>query len=275
VPAEILLVGAGLVVLVVVMLSIVRIADDRRINRLWRSLQSEPSSETFAESMVANIPGPARRYFLHAIKAGTPLASSVIVQSTALIIGPDRKWRTVTGRTIFSPHNGFVSKYSLGRLLTRVTAVDHYANGLARKRFWLWGIVPVAKTTDQNLSKAAVGRLACLFFLLPSALLPERGVEWVALDDHSAAAAWTVHGERATLTLSLEPSGTVRQFAVLQWADPEKTGSFASIPYGGDVEEERTFGGYTIPSRTIGGWSFGTPRYSEFSRATVEKAEFR
>ncbi|MEX0822043.1 MAG: hypothetical protein WD021_07845 [Rhodothermales bacterium] len=37
----------------------------------------------------------------------------------------------------------------------------------------------------------------------------------------------------------------------------------AAHPYGFEVEEERTFGGYTIPSRIRGGWWYGTDRFRD------------
>ena len=42
------------------------------------------------------------------------------------------------------------------------------------------------------------------------------------------------------------------------------------IPYGFSMEEEATFGGYTIPSKIRGGWWFGTERYDPEAASTFE-----
>lgn len=44
------------------------------------------------------------------------------------------------------------------------------------------------------------------------------------------------------------------------------------------MEEESTFGGYTIPSKIRAGWYFKSDRFKEdgeFFRCTIDKAEFR
>ena len=48
------------------------------------------------------------------------------------------------------------------------------------------------------------------------------------------------------------------------------------IPYGFAVEDEQTFGGYTIPSLLHGGWWYGTDRYDAqgASRFRIHEASF-
>jgi len=50
------------------------------------------------------------------------------------------------------------------------------------------------------------------------------------------------------------------------------------VDFGGIVEEEGTFGGYTIPTRLRVGWHFHEGRFGpdgEFFRVTVDAAMFR
>ena len=49
---------------------------------IWPSRQGQPSGEMFAEGMISDLPAPVRRYFLHAIAPGTPLARSVRLEMT-------------------------------------------------------------------------------------------------------------------------------------------------------------------------------------------------
>ena len=54
--------------------------------------------------------------------------------------------------------------------------------------------------------------------------------------------------------------------------------SFEYVAFGGTVEEERSFGGYTVPTRMSVGWHFGTERFEsegEFFRVTIDDAVFR
>ena len=52
-------------------------------------------------------------------------------------------------------------------------------------------------------------------------------------------------------------------------------GGYGYIPFGGQIQEERAFGGYTIPSKVGVGWRLGTDRYFELFRARIENAVFR
>ncbi len=274
-PPDILLVLPILLGFTFIVLCVTRIADERNVSRISRSLEMKPANETFTEAMLAGLPPLVKRYFLHAIKPGTSLASSVRVKSRTLIMGPDGKWRMMKVQAIIAPPKGFVSRSTLGHGPTRVSATDYFAHGVARRRAWLWGIIPVGTKEGPDISRSGIGRLASLSVSLPSTLLPQRGVKWEQSDEQSVRALWSVAEETLALTLFLEADGSLRKLVTTQWADPTNGGNFAYIPYGAEVVEERTFGGYTIPSRTVAGWWFGTPRYSELQRATTLKAKFR
>ncbi len=50
------------------------------------------------------------------------------------------------------------------------------------------------------------------------------------------------------------------------------------MDFGGVAEEERRFGGYTIPTRLRVGWYVGTDRFEpagEFFRVTIDDAAYR
>ncbi len=272
-PDSLLFVGIPLGFLIAVLI-ILRILGGQKATRIVRSLQSQPSTETFSESMLADLPPLAKRYFLHAIQPGTPLASSVCIRKRTRMFALNRKWITVNRRAIIAPPLGFVTNSSTAAIFGRVTRTDCRLPDAARMRGWLWGIIPVFTRANGHLARAAPGELALLSVLLPSALLPQRHVQWVQLDEDTVRAVWTLYDQTVSLTLTLSPDGRVRKFVSTLWADPENTSEFAYIPCGAKVEEERTFGGYTIPTRTAGGWRFGTPHYSETSRSTIHSAEF-
>jgi len=60
-----------------------------------------------------------------------------------------------------------------------------------------------------------------------------------------------------------------------RWVNQTEDGSFRYIPYGASLGEERTFGGYTIPSKIKVGWWYGTERYNEAIRLTLDWAELQ
>lgn len=62
-----------------------------------------------------------------------------------------------------------------------------------------------------------------------------------------------------------------------RWGNPDGA-AFCLLDFGAVADEERTFGGYTIPTRLRVGWFFGLPEFEskgEFFRVTIDDAAYR
>jgi hypothetical protein len=232
--------------------------------------------ERFRPEMVDDLPEPARRYFLHAIRPGTELASSVVLEMDGQIrLQPDGPWLPMQARQVLGPPRGLVWEATAGRGLMRFAGADTCAEGRGRMIFRLWDWIPIVQGDGPDLSRSARGRLAGEAIWSPAALLPGRGVTWEPVDGRSARATQVVDGEPIPMTLTVEADGRLRSVTMERWGDKTDDGRYAPIPFGFEVLEERDFGGYTIPSRAAGGWWFGTDRYFDFFHPTIQRAEFR
>jgi len=272
-----LLIAFGVLTVVALMtMAILKRRDDEKVDSIWQALEAPSLHQVFTDDMVSDLPAPARRYLLHAIRTGTPLASSVSLEMRGTMrLKPEQEWAPMKARQILAPPKGFVWQAEVSDGLMRFSGGDHYANGSGRVRFWLLGFIPLVKQEGPDVSRAAIGRLVCETIWLPSSLLPQRGVKWEALDDESAQATIKIGEEMTTLTLFVEPDGRLREIRILRWGNQTEDGSFGYVPFGGKMQEERDFGGYTIPSKVGVGWRLGTDHYFEFFRAQIEDAVFR
>jgi hypothetical protein len=272
-----LLVAFGVLTVVALMtMAILRRRADGKVDGVWQSLEVTSTHQVFTEDMVSDLPAPARRYLLHAIRPGTPLASSVRLEMHGTMrLKPEQEWMPMKARQIIAPPKGFVWRADVGDGLMRFGGGDHYANGSGLVRFWLWGIIPLVNQEGPDVSRAALGRLVCETIWIPSSLLPRNGVKWEAPDDESARATIKIDEETITLDLFIEPEGRLREIRMLRWGNQTEDGSFGYIPFGGQIQEERAFDGYMIPSKVGVGWRLGTDRYFEFFRAQIENAVFR
>jgi hypothetical protein len=64
---------------------------------------------------------------------------------------------------------------------------------------------------------------------------------------------------------------------MMRWGNANGS-EFGLTPFGGFVDEESKWDGYTIPSRLRIGWYFGSDRFAEdgeFFRVKINHAEFR
>ncbi|MBD2774241.1 DUF6920 family protein [Iningainema tapete] len=282
--AKILFAISALLLITFITLVIIRVRNDQEVNQIWRlcsahatrSLETVPAENRFTQDMVAGLPAPVQRYFFHAIAPGTPVGSSVsLVMSGSFRLGQDKPWLSMWAKQIISA-KGFVWKAAIGRSLFQMRGADYYINGSGRMQFSLWGLLPLVNAHSPDIVRSSIGRLAGELVLLPTALLPNGGVSWKAIDDRTIQASLKIDGEPVTLTLVIDPAnGKLLKLSVPRWGDKTEDGSYSYIPFGGEYQEERTFGGFTIPSGMSAGWWFETDRYLEFFRAKIEQAEFR
>ena len=152
-----LLVAFGVLTVVALMtLAVLRSRDDGKVDGVWQSLEAPSTHQVFTEDMVSDLPAPARRYLLHAIRPGTPLASSVRLEMHGTMrLKPEQEWMPMKARQIIAPPKGFVWRAEVGDGLMRFSGGDHYSNGSGRVRFWLWGVIPLVNQEGPDVSRAA------------------------------------------------------------------------------------------------------------------------
>ncbi len=272
---KILLSIAVLLAIAFLILVVIRIKNDNEVSKIWQELADLPTEHVFTDDMVASLPSPVQRYFLHAITPGTPLASAVTLEmSGSFRLGEDKPWVPMQAKQRISLLKGFVWQATVGRGLSQFVGADYYIKGTGRMRFSLWGLVPLVNAHTHDIARSSLGRLAGEFVWLPSALLPQQGVIWQAIDERTVQASFVIDDEPVTLRLIVDTDGKVLQLSLPRWGDATEDGSWNYIPFGVEFQAEQQFGGFTIPSQMNAGWWFGTEHYLEFFRATIAKAEF-
>lgn len=252
-----------------------RAQESRRVAQAWQSLAAEPATERFLPERVADLPGPAQRYLRHAIRDGTPLATSVrLAMSGAIQTEAGGPWMSLKAEELLAPPRGFVWKATARSGLLRLVGADTYVQGEGQLSFWLFGLFPVVRAAGEGVSRSSIGRLVGEAVWCPATLLPREGVSWEPIDDDRVRVTMTVEGHPTPMTLDVAPDGRLREVVVLRYNESQKGFAQGEIPFGVVAEEEATFEGYTIPVRVRGGWGYGTGDYVESFRFTIEAAHF-
>lgn len=215
---KILLSIAVLLAIAFLILVVIRIKNDNEVSKIWQELADLPTEYVFTEDMVASLPSPVQRYFLHAITPGTPLASAVTLEmSGSFRLGQDKPWVPMQAKQRISLLKGFVWQATVGRGLSQFVGADYYIKGTGRMRFSLWGLVPLVNAHTHDIARSSLGRLAGEFVWLPSALLPQQGVIWQAIDERTVQASFVIDDEPVTLTLIVDSDGKVLQLSLPRW----------------------------------------------------------
>ena len=248
---------------------------NRLVERIWRSLKSEPTDTVFTPEMIDNLDEPVQKYFLHAIAPGTPLAKYVELEmSGSFKPKPDADWLPMEASQIISTSPGFVWKAKIGKGLAKFRGADYYSENKGRMKFSILGLIPVVDAQNKNITRSGIGRLGAEYIWLPPALLPQNRVAWQAIAHNTIQANFRIDGEPITLTLTIDADGKLLKVFLPRWGDKTENSNWQYIPFGGEVQAEETFAGYTIPAKISVGWWFGTDKYTAFFQPTIKQAKF-
>jgi hypothetical protein len=175
---------------------------------------------------------------------------------------------------VLAPPHGFIWAATARVAGLPVTGFDRYGAGTGQMRWRLLGLVPVVTGAGPDVTRSAAGRLAgegvCW---LPSAFGAAR---WSAgPEPDTAVATWRIGDADESVHLRVDPEGALREVRLQRWGNPDGQ-AFGRHPFGVAIEDERCFGGVTIPSVLRAGWWWGTDRQDagEFFRAEVTEATF-
>ena len=124
---------------------------------------------------------------------------------------------------------------------------DRFLDGQGALRWKLFGLIPVMMAAGADITRSVAGRVAAESVWLPSALYGEE-VSWEAHDPSHPRATIASPGETAVLSLTIDDGGRVKDIKLPRRGNPDGAG-FRYVDFGGVVEDEDTFGGYTIPIR--------------------------
>lgn len=254
-----------------------RMLDHRADRNAMRKLEgTQPASPPiFTPEMIADLPEPARRYFLYTVQPGTPLRTVARLRMVGHFGMGNREnpnYLDFEATQVLAMPSGFVWKMRARRGLLRLSGSDSQR----WTRFWLMGLLPIARFGgDADHTRSAFGRyVAESVFWSPAALLPGPGVTWEALGADQARVT-VDHGDLSqSVDLSVSADGQPLLVRFQRWsnANPEKQHRLQ--PFGGYLSEFRTFDGFRLPTHVEAGNHFETDQYFPFFVANVTSVEF-
>ena len=242
------------------------------LDELW---ESTPTSEQkFDPSHFAALPDAARCYLEHAIAPATVLASAVRLQMHGEI--KLKGWVPFTAEQVIRRNRGMLWRATARMNGLPIRGFDRIWDGEGEMRWKLLGIIPVMVAEGPDVTRSAIGRVEAESVWLPSVFCGD-DISWRAPDANHAYASHTMNGETTELELAVNEDGQLQSIKNKRWGDPDNSG-FRYEDFGGVVEREGTFDGYTIPTQMRAGWYYGSARFDtegEFFRVTIDDAMFR
>ncbi|MCP2727397.1 DUF6920 family protein [Limnofasciculus baicalensis] len=254
------------------------------LNTLWES--ATPTELVFNSDKLSHLPEAAKRYLEHTIAPGTKLASAVRLKMHGEI--KLKKWIPFKAEQVICWEHGFIWSATAWMNGLPIVGSDRVIDGVGAMQWKLLGLFPVMTASGADITRSAIGRLQSESVCLPSVFCGD-DVLWTSTEsadlDSNLHSSFVVQGEKAELDFTIESAkprlrqrtGCLKTFKLPRWGNPDGA-EFRYVDFGGTLEEDRTFCGYTIPTRLRIGWYFGTERFEsegEFFRATIDDAIYR
>lgn len=239
---------------------------------LWNIEAPKPLE--FDPFVTENLPPAARNYLTRAIAPGTPIAAAVRLEMKGEI-KLNEQWLPFEATQVVRNNQGFVWRAHVIRGIAGVSGYDRLVNGEGEMHWKVLGIIPVMSARGPDITRSAAGRMATEYSLLPSAQLDPK-ILWKEISESSVEIRREIAGFETDVTLEIDKSGAAQSISLNRWGNPDNT-TFKNLPFGADLSEEVTFGGYTIPTTISAGWYYGTGGFDEgeFFRAKITSAEFK
>ena len=242
----------------------------------WTAL-GEPTDgfRVFDPSLVEALPEPVQRWLLHSIVPGTSLLTAVEVDSIGQIrLG--RSWHGFRARQRSSLRGGLVWAASTRVLGLPLNGFDRWTHGTGEMRWRLLHRLRVMSADDVTVTRSGAGRHAAELLVMLPAVALDPSVRWEAVDDVRAKAHLRVGDDDQSVTVTVGPTGPLRQVELLRWGTPPGSG-YGLHRFGAVLDDERLIDGYRVPTTVTAGWHFGTGRWNDgrFLRYQVVRCSFR
>ena len=248
-------------------------ADREAMNRLASVQPARPAC--FDPAMIADLPEPARRYFLYTIEPGTTLYTVAnITMAGRFGMGTKAKpnYLDMTANQTLAMPDGFVWKMHARRGPMCLSGADSEC----WTRFWLMGLLPVARMGgDPDHTRSAFGRyVAEAVFWTPAAVLPGPGVDWKWVDNDCARLTVNHQGLSQSVDVTVAPDGQPIQVCFERWSNANPDKQHRLQPFGGHLSTFRVFAGFRLPTHVEAGNGFGTDQYFPFFVVDVTDVDF-
>lgn len=226
-------------------------------DRLLRVALQSPSRRV-RHGALGTLPDPVVRYFCYALADGQPIVRAARFRQRGTLrtgIESDRWLEFTAEHLIVPPAVAFVwdarVRLSAG---IHLRVLDSYGDDGGRGRVSLLSALPLAAAAGEpELGAAALQRYLAEAVWCPTALLPEAGVVWSAVDDRSALATLRDRNHTVSVEFRFDEAGEITSVY-----SPSRYrlvhGQFHPTPWEGRFSHYEKRFGMSVPTYGEVGW---------------------
>lgn len=216
-----------------------------------------PANGTVDFGTFSELPPPVARFFRQVLTNGQRLIKAATLQQSGLLRTDPaaESWSPFTASQLAVPGAGFVwnAKVEIP-FAAHIRVRDSYIAGVGSGRVTFLSAFAVASEAGApELNSGALHRYLAEAVWFPTALLPQSGVVWRPIDDHSALATLTDRGTTVSLEFRFnevgEATGIYSAGRFGRFGDEYK-----QVPWQGHFRDYQVQAGMRIPQYGEVGW---------------------
>jgi len=250
----------------------------KNTENLWNKLDKKaPEDIYFDEDMLnEDIPPLAKKFLKSSIKNGTKIPKTAILDIEGKMktkMDETAPWNDISSKEILSDR-GFVWKTELKSGPLVLKGADYYFENNSEINFAVYGLIPVVKESNKDITKSAIGRLAIeLIVWNPWNVMLDKNTKFEEIDSETFSVSFEIDGEPVTVYLKIDETGSLKEVYMNRWNRLEN-GDYEYVPFGGTISEHLGQNGLKIAKTLNVGWNYGTGEYIQTFYFNVTAAEF-
>ena len=219
---------------------------------------SRPAGGDIHFDSLSALPPPVARYFRYALKDRQKLIRTAKLHQSGVLRTDTTtaRWtRFKASQLVVPPATGFVwdAKVEMPPA-AHMQVLDSYIAGVGSGRASLLSAFAVASESGgPELNSGALHRYLAEAVWCPTALLPQSGVMWSPMDDHTAMATLTDRGTTVSLEFRFNETGEVTGIY-----SPGRfgrfNGAYKQVPWEGHFRDYQIHAGMRVPRYGEVGW---------------------
>lgn len=216
---------------------------------LFSTAETSPV-QTHDPADLADLPAPVQRYFRHVLTPGQPYLKTVRLRHDGQFKTDLKKdWIPITGEEYFRADT---PGYIWVGTTAWFTARDDYVAGRGSLTVRLLGTVPIVQGSGPSYDQGELLRWLAEAAWFPTSLLPGGPVIWSPVDDYSATATLTDHGQTVSCLMTFNEQDELVQCQAQRCNDathPETTETWVCRLF-----DYRDWHGLRVPTQGGAAW---------------------
>lgn len=225
------------------------------------------SDKTFGYEQLSGLPEPVQRYFKHVLKDGQPYISNIRLKHDGKFkSGLKKDWVNIEGEQYFTTEKpGFIWKGKTPMFVAR----DMYIADKGKLVVSLFSLFNIVNAQGEKYNQGELLRWLGESVWFPTNLLPNKNLQWSAIDNLSAKLTFNYDGLFVFYTVRFNDSGEITQIETKRYYGEENLETWI-----GKLTEYKEINGIIIPTTIEAVWKLkaGDFSYAKFNVKVIDYA---